>query len=66
VVTTLQRGGSVGIKMESTYIPCVICKREILLRQLNLGVNTVIDVNYSILPSGEPVVGNDFFGEFLK
>ncbi len=36
----------VEIKIETTYEPCIICKREIMLRQQLLSNNTTIEVEY--------------------
>ncbi|WP_452602932.1 hypothetical protein [Pontimicrobium sp. MEBiC06410] len=56
----------IEIDMESTFIPCTICKREILLRQQNLGQYTTINVDYVKFPDGEGDIDIEKFKRFLK
>ncbi|WP_299679146.1 hypothetical protein [uncultured Dokdonia sp.] len=52
--------------IETTYEPCIICKREMLLREQLLGSNTTIDVEFPIFPNGKGVQNNDELILFLK
>ncbi|WP_299212943.1 hypothetical protein [uncultured Dokdonia sp.] len=54
------------MKIETTYEPCIVCKREILLRQQLLGNNTTIEVQNPILPNGEGVKNNKQLKTFLN
>jgi len=57
---------TIQIEIESTYIPCQVCKREILLRQKNLGKNASIEVRYPTLKNGDPVRKNSEFEIYLN
>jgi len=61
---------TIKIELESTYIPCTICKREILLRTQTLGKQTTIDVRYSVfnddLGNIRGVKKHDEFNKYLN
>ncbi len=56
----------IEIELESTYIPCIICKREILMRTQTLGKQTKIEMKYPKLKNGKSIKGNKEFLKFLK
>ena len=54
------------IEIESTFIPCQVCSREILLCQQNLGKNASIVVKYPSLDNGKAVKGSIDFNKYIE
>jgi len=57
---------SIEMRIETTYEPCIVCKREMLLRQSNWTNNSVIFVEYSQFFNGTGVTNNTELLEYLK